>query len=152
MLHFWQKDSWIPFHIYHINVQFSDFPAIFFFYFFFFDVFTFPPEMKPCCFIRCLSIFPGLLVPYSHRWHLKVPGLGSYNMNILSLWVFTSLPCSDSKSHSLQEKSSLTLCSRLTRFPISIIDMALNSQFIYWLLMNPQVVPVLTSPIAFITT
>ena len=29
---------------------------------------------------------------------------GSYNMKILSLWVFTSLPCSDSKSHSLQEK------------------------------------------------
>jgi hypothetical protein len=27
MLQFWQKDSWIPFHIYHNNVNFSDFSA-----------------------------------------------------------------------------------------------------------------------------
>ena len=65
-------------------------------------IFSFSLEMKPWRLIRCSSIFPALLVPSSHRWHLKAPS--SYVMKILSLWVFNSLPCSDSKSHCLQEK------------------------------------------------
>ena len=55
------------------------------------------------------------------------------------LELFNSLPCSDSKSHSLQEKSSLTLSSRLTKYSKSLVDVASNSQssqFICWLLMS----------------
>ena len=89
---------------------------------------------KPWCFIRCSSIFSALLVPYTHRWHFKVPGSFDVPSWVCMSWIsyhyelFNSLPCSDSKSHSSQEKNSLTLCSRLTRFSISLLDMALHSQ------------------------
>jgi hypothetical protein len=87
----------------------------------------------------CSSIFPALQVTLESPLFFYCPILGSYVMNILSSWVFYSVPCSESKSHSLQEKSSLTLCSRLTRFSISLVDVALHSrssQFTYLLITN----------------
>ena len=48
-----------------------------------------------------------LISPILTHMTLDCPILSSYVKNILSLWVFNSLPCSDSKSHSLQEKRIL---------------------------------------------
>jgi hypothetical protein len=112
------------------------------------QVFTFSSEMKPWCITRCSYIFSAMLVPYLHIWHLIVPGSCIVTFWVLMSWISYPLPCSNSKSHSLQEKRSLALCSRLARFSTSLVDVATNSQssqFICWLLIYPQVVPVLTS-------
>jgi hypothetical protein len=58
-------------------------------------------------------------------WFLYRHILGSYVMNIYHCELFNSLPCSDSKSHSLQEKSSLTLLQVDKIFHITIITIHL---------------------------
>ena len=98
------------------------------------QVFTFSSEMKPWCIIRCSYIFSAMLVPYSHRWHLIVPGSCIVTFWVLMSWIYYHyeylipfrVPI---QSHIVYKtKSLLTLCSRLTRFPISLIYAAFNSQ------------------------
>ena len=69
----------------HIFIDWREFPVCFILCCC--SIFSFSPELKPCYFIRCSSKLSALLVPYSHRWHLKVPGSFIVIFWVLMSWI-----------------------------------------------------------------